>query len=64
MENSIKYEQKKNVSLDDAMDICTFYVWSKNEDIRLDNETNDIVESLNSFLNNYQKEQQVSRGKK
>ena len=47
------------------MDICTFYVWSKNEEIRLGNETDDIVESLiNSFLNNYQKEQQVSRGKK
>ena len=54
----------KNVSLDDAMDICTFYVWSKNEEIRLGNETDDIVESLiNSFLNNYQKEQQVSREK-
>ena len=52
----------KNVSLDDAMDIRTFYVWSKNEEIRLGNETDDIVESLiNSFLNNYQKEQQVSR---
>ena len=44
------------------MDIRTFYVWSKNEEIRLGNETDDIVESLiNSFLNNYQKEQQVSR---
>ena len=46
------------------MDIRTFYVWSKNEEIRLGNETDDIVESLiNSFLNNYQKEQQVSREK-
>ena len=54
----------KNVSLDDAMDIRTFYVWSKNEEIRLGNETDDIVESLiNSFLNNYHKEQQVSREK-
>ena len=54
----------KDVSLNDAMDICTFYVWSKNEEIRLGNETDDIVESLiNSFLNNYQKEQQVSREK-
>ena len=54
----------KNVSLDDAMDIRTFYVWSKNEEIRLGNETDDIVESLiNSFLNNYQKEQRVSREK-
>ena len=40
-------------------------MWSKNEEIRLGNETDDIVESLiNSFLNNYQKEQQVSREKK
>ena len=54
----------KNVSLDDAMDIRTFYVWSKNEEIRLGNETDDIVESLiNSFLNNYQREQQVWREK-
>ena len=54
----------KNFSLDDARDIRTFYVWSKNEEIRLGNETNNIVESLiNSFLNNYQKEQQVSREK-
>ena len=54
----------KNVSLDDAMDIHNFYVWSKNEEIRLGSETDDIVESLiNSFLNNYQKEQPVSREK-
>ena len=54
----------KNVSLDDARNIRTFYVWSKNEEIRLGNETDDIVESLiNSFLNNYQKEQPVSREK-
>ena len=46
------------------MDIRTFYVWSKNEEIRLGNETDDIVESLtNSFLNNYKREQQVSREK-
>ena len=46
------------------MDIRTFYVCSKNEEIRLGNETDDIVESLiNSSLNNYQKEQQVSREK-
>ena len=52
----------KNVSLDYAMDIRTFYVWSKNEEVTLGNETDDIAESLiNSFLNNYQKKQQVSR---
>ena len=35
------------------MGILTYYVWRKNEEIRLGNETNDIVENLiNSFLNN------------
>ena len=54
----------RNVSLDDKMDIHTFYVWSENEEIRLGNEMDDIVESLiNSFLNNYQKEQQILREK-
>ena len=52
----------KNVSLDDTGDIYTFYVWSENEEISF--ETSDIVKSLiNSFLNNYQNEQQVSREK-
>ena len=54
----------KNVYLDDAMDIRTFQVWSENREIRLGNETDDIVEShINSFLNNYQKEQHVQREK-
>ena len=49
MENSNKY---------DTGDIRTFYVWSENEKIRLGNETDDIIKSLiNSFLNNYQKEE-------
>ena len=61
MENTIKYVYK----------ICffkrywgfrTFYVWSENDEIRLGNETDDIVKSLiNSFLNNYQKEELVLR---
>ena len=52
----------KFVSLNDTGDIHTFYVWSRNEEIRLGNETDDIVKNLiNSFLNNYQKEQQVLR---
>ena len=63
MENSIKCTHK-NFSLDDTRDTRTFCVWSENEDIRLGNETDDTVESLiNSFLNNYQKEQQISREK-
>ena len=48
----------KFVSSNDTGDIRTFYVWSENEEISLGNETDDIAKSLiNSFLNNYQKEQ-------
>ena len=37
-------------------------MWSDNEEIRLGNETDDIVKGLlNSFLNNYQKEEIVLR---
>ena len=52
----------KFVSSNDTGDIQTFYVWSENQEIRLGNEMDDIVKSLiNSFLNNYQKEEQVLR---
>ena len=35
-------------------------MWSDNEEIRLSNETDDIIKRLlNSFLNNYQKEEIV-----
>ena len=34
----------KFVSSNNAGDIRTFYVWSKNEEIRLGNETDDIVD--------------------
>ena len=38
------------------------FVRSKNEEIRLGNETDDIIKGLlNSFLNNYQKEEIVLR---
>ena len=38
------------------------FVWSDNEEIRSGNETGDIIkELLNSFLNNYQKEEIVLR---
>ena len=41
----------KFVSLIDTKDICTFYVRSENNEIRLGNEIDDIVKSLiNSFL--------------
>ena len=37
-------------------------MWSDNEEIRLGNETDDIIKSLiNSFLNNYQKEEIILR---
>ena len=40
----------------------TVFVWSDNEEIRLGNETHDIVKGLiNSFLNNYQKEELILR---
>ena len=46
----------KFVSLIDTQDIRTFYVWSENNEIRLGNETDDVVKSLiDSFLNSYQK---------
>ena len=45
------------ISSNDTGEICTVFVWSDNEEIRLDNETDDIVKKLiNSFLNNYQKD--------
>ena len=43
-------------------EIRTVFVWSDNEKIRLGNETDDIVRRLiNSFLNNYQKEELILR---
>ena len=48
------------VSSNDTGEIRTIFVWSDNEEIRLGNETDDIIkELLNSFLNNYQKEEIV-----
>ena len=40
----------------------TIYLRSNNEEIRLDNETDDIIKELfNSFLNNYQEEEIILR---
>ena len=40
----------------------TVFVWSDNEEIRLGNEADDIVKGLiNSFLNNYEKEELILR---
>ena len=50
------------VSSNDTGEIRTVFVWSDNEEIRLGNETDDIVKRLiNSFLNNYQKEEKLLR---
>ena len=50
------------VSSNDTGEIRTAFVWSDNEEIRLGNETDDIVKRLiNSFLNNYQKEKLIFR---
>ena len=45
------------VSSNDTGEIRTIFVWSNNEEIRLRNETDDIIKGLiNSFLNKYQNE--------
>ena len=46
----------------DTGETRTIFVWSDNEEIRLGNETDDIIKGLlNSFLNNYQKEEIILR---
>ena len=50
------------ISSNDTGEILTIFVLSDNEDIRLGNETGDIIKGLiNSFLNNYQKEEIILR---
>ena len=50
------------VSSNDTGETSTIFVWSDSEEIRLGNETDDIVKGLlNSFLNNYQKEEILLR---
>ena len=50
------------ISSKDTGEIRTIFVWSDNEEIRLGNETDDIVKGLlNYFLNNYQKEETILR---
>ena len=50
------------VSSNDTGEIRTIFVWSDNEEIRSGNERDDIIKGLlNSFLNNYQKEEIVLR---
>ena len=62
MENSIKYPYKF-FSSNDTRETCTTYVWSDNKEILMGNETNDIIkEFFKYFLDNYQKEVQITRG--
>ena len=50
------------ISTNDIGEIRTFYVNSDNEEIRLDNETNDIINGLlKSFLSNYQEKDKILR---
>ena len=50
------------ISSNDTGQIRTFYVNSDNEEIRLGNEADEIITKLfKSFLNNYQKEEQILR---
>ena len=49
------------VSSNDTGEIRTIFVWSDNKKIRPGNETDIIKRLLNSFLNNYQKEDTILR---
>ena len=50
------------ISSKDTGETRTIYVWSDNEEIRLGNETDDIIKELfTSFFNNYQKEEIILR---
>ena len=61
MENSNKYACKFYLS-NDTGETHTIFVWSNNEEIRLDNETDDISKRIiNSFLTNYQNEEAILR---
>ena len=50
------------ISSNDTGETCTFYVKSDNEEVKLGNETVEIINKLfESFLNNYQKEEKILR---
>ena len=63
--NEWKTQINMNVNFfysDDTGEIRTIFVWTDNEEIRSGHETDDIIEGLlNSFLNNYQKEETILR---
>ena len=50
------------ISSKDTGETRTIYVWSDNQEIKLGNETNDIIKELFKFFkNNYQKEDTILR---
>ena len=52
------------VSSNDTGEFRTVFAWSDNEEINLGNETDDVVKRLiNSFFNNYQKEELILRNR-
>ena len=52
------------ISSNDTGETRTIFVWSNNEEIRLGNETNDIIKRLiNSFLTNHQNEEAILRNR-
>ena len=51
------------ISSKDIEETRTIYAWSDNENFMWGNETDNIIKELfKSFLNNYQKEEQIMRG--
>ena len=65
--NSSEWKIQLNMGLrfvasNDTSNIRIVNVWSDNDEIRLGDETDDVVRSLiNSFLNNYQNEDEILR---
>ena len=50
------------IPFNDTEETHTIFVWSNNEEIKLGNETNDIIKRLiNCFLTNYQNEELILR---
>ena len=51
------------ISSKDTGETRTIYVWSDNTKILIGNKTHDVIKKLfESFLDNYQKEEQIKRG--
>ena len=78
MINDHKDATKRNKSVEWKIQLCmhinfiysndtgetrNIYVWSDNTEIMIGNKTDDIIKELfESFLDNYQKEEQIKRG--